>query len=50
MSLFGGCGNNNDSSWIWVLVIVVLIFCCCNDSCGLLGGSNNDCGCSNECC
>ena len=41
MGLFGGCGNNNDSSWIWIVIIVVFVLCFCND--GNSYGNNNCC-------
>jgi hypothetical protein len=41
MGLFGGCGNNNDSSWIWIIIIVVFVLCFCND--GNSYGGNNCC-------
>ena len=46
MGLFGGCGNNNDSSWIWVIIIVVFVLCACGD--GSVFGGNN-CG-EHNCC
>lgn len=54
MGLFGGCGNNNDSSWIWIVIVVIFVLCFCNDgnSCGY-GGNNcceNNCRENDPCC
>ena len=47
MALFGGCGNNNDSSWIWIIIIVVFVIFACGDG-NTFGGGNNSC--DNQCC
>lgn len=44
MSLFGGCGNDNN--WIWVLIVLILVFGCCDNDRGLFGGRN--CGCDSR--
>lgn len=46
MGLFGGCGNNNDSSWIWIVIIVVFVLFACGDG-NTFGGSNC---CEPRCC
>lgn len=48
MSLFNGCGFDNDNTLLWFLIIIVII-CCCGCGNGLFGNDNvagiGDCGC-----